>query len=283
MLTTATNDVTGITPDQIQQLIVLPVATTSVAMQVATVMATDATRTHIPLVTADPAAAWVAEGEEIGASDPTVDDIVAEPAKIAGLTVITNELAADTSPAAAGIVGDGLVRDIARKIDVAFFGTKGISTVQPDGLEDLVGVTAVTHAGVTDWTDLDLFAEAIANAEAYGLNVDTFVANPADALLLAQLKEATGSNKPLLGSDPTAPTRRNILGVPLLVSPGVTEGTVWGIPRIRAIIVRRNNVDLQVDKSAYFTSDRTAIRATMRVTFAFPHPAAIQKIELAAA
>jgi hypothetical protein len=76
------------------------------------------------------------------------------------------------------------------------------------------------------------------------------------------------------------PTKPKLHGVRLLTSPGVTEGSVWGIPKVRAILVRRTAVDLQVDKSAYFTSDRTAIHATMWDGFAFPHPAAIQKIAL---
>ncbi|WP_336633032.1 MULTISPECIES: phage major capsid protein [unclassified Microbacterium] len=277
-LFTTTDDVKGISPDAISTLITLPVERQSVAAQVATVIPTNATRTHIPLVTADPSAAWVAEGAEITASDPTLDDVIVTPAKIAGLTIITNELAADTSPAAAGIVGDGLSRDIARKIDSAFFGSKGASPVQPAGLEDLVGVSAV-DAGA-DWANLDPFAAALANAEGFGLAVDSFVANPADALILATLKESTTSQRPLLTPDPTQPSKRLIQGVPLFVSSAVTPGTVWGIPKVRAILVRRNDVDLAVDRSAYFTSDRTAIRATMRVSFAFPHAAAIQKISL---
>ncbi|WP_062385991.1 phage major capsid protein, partial [Demequina iriomotensis] len=276
MLETTTTDVKGISPDKITQLITIPVQNASVAAQVAQVIDTDATRTHIPLVTADPAAAWVAEGDEIGASAPTVDDIVVTPAKVAGLTIITNELAADTSPAAQGIVGDGLSRDIARKIDAAFFGSKGASLVQPAGLEDLTGVTDV-DAGAA-WANLDPFAEAISNAEGLGLTVDSFVANPADALILAKLKEAASSNRPLLGADPANPTKRTLQGVKLYVSPAVTVGTVWGVPQARVFMVRRKNVDLQVDRSAYFTSDRTAIRATMRVAFAFPHEAAIQKV-----
>lgn len=182
----------------------------SVAAQVATVVPTNATRTHIPLVTADPSAAWVAEGAEIAASDPTLDDAIVTPAKIAGLTIITNEFAADTSPAAAGIVGDGLSRDIARKIDSAFFGSKGASPVQPAGLEHLVGVSAVDADA--DWANLDPFAAALANAERVGLAVDSFVANPADALILATLKESTTSQRPLLTSDPTQPSKRLIQG-----------------------------------------------------------------------
>ncbi|MEQ6898456.1 phage major capsid protein [Microbacterium sp. KR10-403] len=275
---TTTSNVRGITPDAIAALITVPVERDSVAAQASTIIPTDATHTHIPLVTGDPTAAWVGEGNEITASDPTIDDLVIIPAKVAGLTVITNELAADSSPEASGIVGDGLARDIARKIDAAFFGSKGSSTVQPAGLEDLTGVGAV-DAGAA-WADVDAFAEALSNAETLGLALTSFVANPADALTLAQLKESTTSKRPLLTPDPTQPTRRTIQGVPLLVSSAVTAGTVWGIPKTRALLIRRNDVDLQVDTSPYFTSDRTAVRATMRVGFAFPHAAAVQKITL---
>lgn len=280
-LYTTTAGVSAISPDQIEQLIVLPVQSASVAFQAATLVTTNATETRIPRVTADPTAAWTAEGAEIGASDPTIDDIVVTPKKLAGLNIVSNETLADTNPAADQIVGEGLTRDIARKVDAAFFGSNAAApTVQPEGLEDLTGFTAITLTD-TAWVNADPFAEALANAEGLGLTLNVFVANPADALALAQLKESTGSNKPLLGSDPTNPTRRSLQGVPLLVSPAVTVGTVWGLPALRSVLVRRNDVDLQVDKSAYFTSDRTAIRATMRVGFAFPHPEAIQKITLA--
>lgn len=273
-----TTNVSAISPDQIEALIVQPVEAASVAMQAATLINTNATETRIPRVTSDPSAAWVAEGDEIGTSDPTIDDVAIVPAKIAGLTVISNEAAADTSPAAADLVGQGLARDIAKNVDTAFFGSKGASLVQPGGLEDLTGFTAIDPG--TAWVDLDPFAAALANAEGLGLNVNSFVANPADALILAQLKESSGSNRPLLGSDPTNPTRRLLQGVPLLVSSAVTAGTIWGLPKIRSVIVRRNDVDLQVDKSAYFTSDRTAIRATMRVGFGHTQVEAIQKISL---
>lgn len=115
-------------------------------------------------------------------------------------------------------------------IDAAFFGTKGASLVQPAGLRDLVGVTEV-DAGVA-WSNLDPFTEAIANAKTFRVtDAFSFVANPADALLLAQLKASVGSNKLLLGSDPTNPTRRVLQGVRLFRSATVLEGTVWASRR----------------------------------------------------
>lgn len=276
-----TSNLRSISPDQVEQLIVQPVESASVALQAATLVTTAATRTKIPRVTADPSASWVAEGAEIGTSDPTVDDITVTPEKLAGLVVVSTEAAEDTSPAAADMIGDGLARDIAKKLDGAFFGSSPDGSSQPDGLEDLAGVSEV-DAGAS-WANLDPFAAAISNAEGHGLAVSSFVANPADALALSQLKESTSSIRPLLGADATLATRRVVLGVPLLVSSAVTQGTIWGIPRERAVVVRRQDVDLDVDTSAYFTSYRTAIRAIMRVGFGFTDPATIQKVTLSAA
>ncbi|MGP5198378.1 phage major capsid protein [Brachybacterium alimentarium] len=273
-----TSNLSAISPDQIEQLVVQPVEANSVALQAGTLVTTAATRTKIPRVTQDPSASWVAEGEEIGTSDPAVDDITVTPEKLAGLAVVSTEAAEDTSPAAADMIGDGLARDIAKKLDAAFFGSAPGGTAQPNGLEDLDDVTEVDAGDA--WEDLDPFAAALSNAEGHGMQVSSFVANPADALALSQLKESTSSIRPLLGSDATSATRRVVLGVPLLVSSAVTAGTVWGIPKERAVIVRRKDVELDVDTSAYFTSYRTAVRAIMRVGFGFTDPATIQKVVL---
>ena len=57
---------------------------------------------------------------------------------------------------------------------------------------------------------------------------------------------------------------------------------MWGIPADVAMLVRRTNVSLVVDRSRYFERDSIGVRATMRVAFGFPHPAAIAKIGPAA-
>ena len=48
-----------------------------------------------------------------------------------------------------------------------------------------------------------------------GAQTTAFVTSPAVALLLATIKQATGSNQPVLGLDATSPTSRSVLGVPL--------------------------------------------------------------------
>ncbi len=275
-MSTSTAGIGGILPDQYGPVIIQPVQRESVAMQAATVMATGNHTLNIPLVLEDAGAAWVAEGAEISPDDAVFGETSVTPSKVAGLTIMTRELAEDSTPSAVQSVGNGLARSIADQVDRAFFGA--LAAPAPSGLEAVTGLTTIT--GPTAWADLDPFAAAIAAADGHGAVVTSFVAHPDDALALAQLKEATGSNKPLLGSDPTTPTRRVLQGVPLLTSPRVTAGTVWALPSDRVIVVRRQDVDLQLSTDAYFTSDRVAVRAVMRVGFAFPHPAAIVRVQL---
>lgn len=268
-------------PEEIGQLVVQPVIKQSVAIQAAG--ATSATgNTHVyrvPIITADPTAAWTAEGAEIDVTKGTYDEVYDHFHKLAGLTRITREAVADTNPAAMTMAGEGLARDIATKLDAAFFGTRESSTIQPQGLEDLTTVTKV-YTGAAAWANTDVFTKAIYNMKALGTEPTAFVAHPDDALALSTLKETTDSNRPLLTPDPTAPTQQTIQGVPLLTSPHVTEGTVWALPKGRTLIVIREGTTLDMDKSRYFTSDEWAVKATMRVTFLYPHEAAVQKILL---
>ncbi len=275
-LATATAPASLLNPDSVHDLVVQPTMQFSVAALVSTLITTDGPHLRVPIVTADPSAAWVAEGAEIPVTNADVEELLLTPAKLAGLSVISSELADDSSPAAAQLIGDGLARDLARKLDAAYFGSKGASTVQPPGLGDLLGFTPVS-AGA-NFTSVDPFAEAVIAAENVGAQLTSFVANPADVLKLAKLRQATGSNVPLLGADPTAPGKRMILGLPLIPSPAVTAGTIWGLPKDRAIVVIRDNADVEADSSPFFSSDRVAIRAKLRVSFGWPHPAAIAKI-----
>lgn len=265
-------------PEEVGTLLIQPVEQESVAMRACTIAVTDSASFRIPIVTDDPAAAWVDEGEEITPDDITLDEEVVTPPKVAGLTIISRELADDSTPAAAQVVGQGLARDIARRVDEAFFSEA--EAPAPAGLEVLTGVAPVSAPATL--TDLDPFAEAISAAEQVGAVLTSFVVNPTEGLELAQLKSGTETVVPLLGSDPTQPTARQILGLPLFTCPFVTAGTMWGIPKARVFVVRRSEVRIERSVDAYFSSDRIAIRGTMRVGFGFPHPAAVVKITKAA-
>jgi HK97 family phage major capsid protein len=249
----------------------------SIAAQVCTIAFTRGTNYRIPIVTADPTASWVAEGAEITPSDPTLAELTVTPPKVAGLTIISSELANDSTPAAAQVVGDGLARDIARRIDQAFFGS--MSSPAPSGLGALSGLQ--TYVNASAFANLDFAAEAISKAETVGATITSFITSPATALALAKVKQATGSNAPLLGLDATSATSRQLLGVPLYVSQYVAANTLYALDSSRTWLVVREDATVEVDKSVYFTSDRVAVRAIMRAGFGFTHAASVVKVTLA--
>ncbi|WP_324666443.1 Phage major capsid protein [Mycobacterium canetti] len=368
-------------PEQVHDLVIRPLITESVAGQVLTSVMTDSHDYRIPVVESDPSASWTAEGAEIVVTDAAVDEVIVTPSKLAGLTVITRELANDSNPAAQDVVGRGIVRDLTRKVDQALFanttanGPSGLESLAPvnevqtvtisgsptggtftlafrgattgniaynaaaatvqtalEGLSTIgagnvavsgsaggpytctfVGALAgqpiaemtAAHAltggstpsvGVAETTpgvwgyrvvdnggayaDIDPFSDALYEAALFNGVISNWVCHPNTAKKLAVLKEESGSNKPLLGPDPTMPGRRQILGVPLLTSPYVTtvDDAVFGISRAYSHLVVREQAEVEADKSVFFTSDRVAVRAIVRLGFGFPAPATIVKI-----
>lgn len=269
----------GILPHDYGQLVVQPFMKMSIAAQVSTVLQTSLVEYHLPVVLADPSANWVAEGDEIAPSIGLLAELIVRPRKIAGLTVVSNELADDSSPAAAEVVGQGLARDMARRADEAFFGSANGSGVQPQGVGALGNTSEYVDAAA--FSNLDFAAEAVARAEAVGATVTHFVSGPETALQLAKVKAGAGSNAPLLGQDATAATARQVLGVPLVVSAAVPDDTLYAFDRSRVFTVVRRGATVEADRSVLFTSDRTAIRGVMRLAFGFAHAQSIVRVATA--
>ena len=93
------------------------------------------------------------------------------------------------------------------------------------------------------------------------------------------MKEGTTSARALLGADPTAPASRVVAGVPLLTSPSIAEG-LSGASRGSASSSRCGDTSVTTDGSAFYTSDRTAVRAIVRVGVGFTDPAAVVKVAI---
>lgn len=275
MTMTTGNSSAILTPEEVNAYLLDPIEAQSLATRVATVVRTESHAYRIPVPGETPTANWVNEGDEIAPSEATFDELTIVPGKIAGLVPITRELANDSSPEATTQVGELLASDIAVKVDAAFFGN--LASPAPKGLASLpvtAGNVQVVNAGA-EFENLDPFEEAQALAEMAGAFVTSFVANPLDALALAKLKIATGSNQTLLGG-------RVIGDVPLLRSAAVPQGTVWALPQKWMTVVIREDATIEFDKSVYFTSDRVAVKAIMRVGFGFPKRASLVKINVGA-
>jgi HK97 family phage major capsid protein len=275
-----------LSPEQVQSLLVVPVLAASAATQdgvTCTLVNLDGKQLRVPRVTTDVTASWVAEAAEIPVSDMALDELVVTPKKVAALSYVSVEAAEDTSPAAVGQLSASIVRDIARQLDAGFVSGNGTGA-NPTGLTSLAtgaGNVQDLATGAATPTSLDAFARAISLSSGVGGRVTSFLANPADLLSLQLIKEGTGSNKPLLGADPSNPTRSMAFGVPFVTSPAVATGTVWALSAAHVLAVVRKDSSVEADHSVAFTSDRVAVKGTMRVNFGFPYLPALVRIRFA--
>lgn len=282
MTNTTVNSTSILTPEQVGELVIKPLLAQSVAAQASTVVRTDSNSYRVPIVAADPDTSWTPEGTEITADDLDLAELVITPKKVAGLTVISNELLADSSEDAAKLVGSRLVNSLRRKVDAAYFSAS--TPNGPAGIPALVGNGingAFTGTANGFGTNLDVFADLASQVEIAGGKLTTWAVSPFYGALLAKIKEQTGSAKPLLQPDVTQQYRRLIAGVPVLHTPDIATGVMWGISKEHSLFVLRQDADVQIDSSAFFTSDRTAVRCTLRVGFGFPHPGAHAQLRLA--
>jgi len=273
MATTANTN--ALTDMDTTALVVQPLVATTTALAEFDVFRSSETETRVPIVTEDPAGDWYEELAEIDSEDVVTREEIVQPRAVKAVVPISNELLRDTSGKAQTMIGQALTRALSARIDEAVFGAP-TNPLAPDGLRALIKTSTVAVTGA--WTTTDPFTEAISKAAEKGATITAFIVSPADALLLGQVKDAPASRRGLLTPDPTAPTRLQIAGVPLVTNRYVQPGVVWGVPRTALISVLRQAVDVEVSEHALFTRDAVAVRAVARYALAVAHEAAVVKI-----
>jgi HK97 family phage major capsid protein len=258
----------------------------------ATVITTERKELHLPRVTADVPADWVAEAGTITAGDPTISEVVFTPRKLAALTQSSHELLVDSSPEAAGLIQANMARALALKFDLGAFEGTGTAP-QIRGLKNQSGIQSVSMGanGATP-TNLDPWADALgllatANAEDGRLAI---VMHPRTWQTLTKIKEITGSAKPIL-MGPDAPTKapeRSIYGVPVYLTSQLsiteTQGSssdasssyVYAADQV--VVVRREEFRFEADNSRLFNSDQWELRAIARADIGLPNPTAVVRI-----
>lgn len=262
-------------PEDYGNLIDLVIAEKSIAFKAGTKITTGSESFRAPMLTADPSVGWYAENTEISLTDPTTNELVIVPKKVAGLTQISNEAAEDTNPAVANQIGQSLGRSIAKKIDAAFFADT--TTNGPSGLLSLTGINVVDTGTIT-LTSLDPFHEAKAAALADGADISVWILAPDVALTLSKTKQlTTGSNVGLLDSTGVA-DGVTLAGVPVLVSTDVAAGNAWGLDGSQVLIVQRKGTTIDKSKDAAFSYDAIQVRGVARVSYGFANPAGVVRL-----
>ncbi|WP_348727426.1 phage major capsid protein [uncultured Mycolicibacterium sp.] len=262
------------TPADFGELLNKAIQAKSTAFAATTLHTTDKVKVNFPLWNADPAVSWLAELEEITATDGSTGEVSVTPSKVGGITRLSNEITDDSDPAIADQAAAGLANQIAHAIDTAFLGdgtTGGAAAKTPDGLLSVASQSVDTGASITN---LDPFVEAIFAALSVGATVTAWIMAPATAEALSKLKKATGSNEPLLELVKDGMT---IAGIPVLTNPNVDAETfAWGIDASRTITVLRKGTE--VKRFDAVNVDAIDVRAIARVGFAFLHPESIIRL-----
>ncbi|VBA57610.1 hypothetical protein LAUMK191_04100 [Mycobacterium attenuatum] len=256
-------------PQDYGDMLDLVVQAKSIAAQVSTVYSTNREKVSFPLWVADPAVGWYSELDEITPADGDTDEVVVIPTKTAGLTLLSNELVDDSEPGMGDQVAQALANQIAKAIDVAYFGNTTVKG--PNGLRSLT--TAVVDTGAS-LSNLDPFVSARYAAEAQGANLTHWVMSPTTAETLSKLKTASGSNQSLLQFVEDGIT---VAGLPVLTSTHVDAGTVaWGIDKTQQRYVLRRGTT--VERFDSITNDGQYVRAKSRVGFGFLNPAGVVRL-----
>ena len=267
-----------LSPETIEQIFVQPVLEKSLAGKIFDVRPVSGSSYRIPVITDDAGAEWTEDSEEILPSDVSTKSINVYFGAVKGLTKMPSELADDSNEDAATWIGDSLSRSTAKQIDAAALGN--LAAPAPKGLASLTTVATVDTADSLTETGLDQFVRALAAAGSRGAVINSWVCSEATATELALVKQGEGSNVPLMASnvnEDNSPSRL-VLGRELYTHDDVPDDVVWGIPRDRAVLAIRKDVEIKVSDDAYFSSDEVAIRSVTRVGIGFRQPEAIVRM-----
>jgi HK97 family phage major capsid protein len=254
-----------------------------------TVITTDKHSITLPALTADAAAAWVAENGAISETDPTAQTITVTPTKVAALTKFSREAADDSNPEVAALVMQNLARSIGLAIDLGFYYGSGSSN-QPTGLASTAGITTQfmgTNGAAP--TNLDFLLTALSTLEQNNADMSkaVIVLHARTMNELFQLKDT--QNRYLLESvSAGGQTVRSIEGVPIFTSnqfplnetrgTGTTCSSAFAYDASQCLFVKAHDVRLEATKDAYFSNDQIGIRCIGRVGIAVPNPLAVVRV-----
>ncbi|BBX04312.1 hypothetical protein BST36_17345 [Mycolicibacterium moriokaense] len=256
------------TPEDLGSLVDVALKGESAAARAFTVTSTDRDQVRYPKLTGNPDVAHYAELDLIQLDDPETDEVVVPIYRTAGATRQSRELADDSTPDTAELVGRALTQQIIRSVDAAALGNT--TAKGPNGLLS----TSYTEVDTTDGlTSLDPFISAVFAAQANQGEVTSWIMHPEKAEVLSKLKkQTTGSNEPLIE---IVQDGFRILGRPVILSTAVdTDTDFWGISKAHNVLVIRTGTSVERSTQSAFLNYAVDVMANFRYGIGFLHEAA---------
>lgn len=228
-------------------------------------------------------AAWLAENAAITPSDPTFGQVTFTPHKLGALTLVSNELLADSAIDVEALLAQLFAEALAELEDQAFFNGDGMG--KPAGIVADATIGTVTAAAGTSIAIDDVLNLYDAVPPQYRGNA-VFVMHPNTMGALRKLKDAGGRYLLVEGLAPAAPT--TLLGRPVYLSsnmPTIAAGArtiLFGDVARAYLIVDRKGIEVARSSDRYFDSDQVGFRAIARVDGKVVLPDAVRFLTQAA-
>lgn len=228
---------------------------------------------HVPRVLTDGTATFVAELAQIPSSAPTGDDLVLVPKKIANCVTLSNESIGDSPIDELDGVGSALVQAVAAALDSRAFSVNAATAVAFAGL---LSNTLPTQTGGVG--SLDTFIRAIGTIEAAGGRGTAIYINPTDLTNLRLIKQATGSNMPVLQPDLQAAGAERVGGAILWPTPPMPAGTALVAQADQIVVGVRQDAEVTFSPHSAFTSDAVVARVVARADVGINDPVGLVKV-----
>jgi HK97 family phage major capsid protein len=247
----------GITPEEWARYVLTHLYFQSV------VLASGATRidtifraVHVPRVKTDGAAGWFAELETINVGDPTGDELLLTPKKVAAITTLSQEVVADSQPSVIDAVGTAMTRAVALQADAGIL--SGAGGKAPTGVYSQAGAHVVSPT-----ITIDALIEAAGKVASVGGQARCAYLNPADHTTLMKSKDK--NERPLLGPDYTGSPTSTVYGLALYQTPAITPGTALVADPAQIAVAVRQDAEVAVSSDVMFTSDASVARVIARL------------------
>jgi hypothetical protein len=219
----------------------------------------------------------IPELAEIGESAVPLEPVTVTPPKYARLAVASVESYADARPATLAAVERELVRSVATGFDLAAL--HGAAASVQVGLENTAGIATVDAAGAL--TDLSPFVRALGALRASGTVGSAFIMHPNLWTRLGLIPKQDGSAEPLVAAQLSATGRpaESILGTAVYLSEVCEEDKAFALDAEQLIVVRRSEVETDVDPYYSFSKGGVGVRVIVRASLLPAQPAAVAMVE----
>ncbi|MBS45609.1 MAG: phage major capsid protein [Nocardioides sp.] len=215
---------------------------------------------------------WIGESEQITTKDVDFGEVSLLPSTMKSVKVITrysNEMARQSVVALDATLQQRLVTDVAAKLDDQFWSAGGDGVTTPTGILAYEGVqeadlsgAAVTLDDLTDAWGMCLSADVNMSGLKWVMRPETFIA-------LRKVKEASGSQRPVLQPDVTQDSVFRLFGSPVTVTKrlpldGASQKSIVLADFSQIAVARDLAPSVKVLTERYADYDEQAIRVVAR-------------------